>query len=120
MVGLLLLVPLGDLLNQRRLIIGQMLLSSVALLLVGTASYVVVLFAGMALVGLLQSVTQTLVAFVLPMASSTERGRVVGIVTSGIVIGILLARTFAGLVTDLAGWRSVYLASAMLLMSGMF
>ncbi|KMN38753.1 MFS transporter [Lysinibacillus capsici] len=121
-LGLLLLVPLGDLLNQRRLIIGQMLLSSVALLLVGTASYVVVLFAGMALVGLLAVVTQTLVAFAATMASSTERGRVVGIVTSGIVIGILLARTFAGLVTDLEGWRSVYLASAafMLLMSGMF
>ncbi|WP_312129463.1 MFS transporter [Lysinibacillus capsici] len=121
-LGLLLLVPLGDLLNQRRLIIGQMLLSSVALLLVGTASYVVVLFAGMALVGLLAVVTQTLVAFAATMASSTERGRVVGIVTSGIVIGILLARTFAGLVTDLAGWRSVYLASAafMLLMVGMF
>ncbi|MED4553564.1 MFS transporter [Lysinibacillus capsici] len=121
-LGLFLLIPLGDLLNQRRLIIGQMLLSSVALLLVGTASYVVVLFAGMALVGLLAVVTQTLVAFAATMASSTERGRVVGIVTSGIVIGILLARTFAGLVTDLAGWRSVYLASAafMLLMSGMF
>lgn len=121
-LGLLLLVPLGDLLNQRRLIIGQMLLSIVALLIVGTASYVAVLFAGMALVGLLAVVTQSLVAFAATMASSTERGRVVGIVTSGIVIGILLARTFAGLLTDLAGWRSVYLVSAalMLLMVGMF
>jgi predicted MFS family arabinose efflux permease len=121
-LGLLLLVPLGDLLNHRRLIIGQMLLSTVALFIVGTASYVVVLFVGMALVGLLAVVTQTLVAFAATMASSTERGRVVGIVTSGIVIGILLARTFAGLVTDLAGWRSVYLVSAalMLLMVGMF
>lgn len=121
-LGLLLLVPLGDLLNQRRLIIGQMLLSTVALFIVGTASYVVVLFVGMALVGLLAVVTQTLVAFAATMASSTEQGRVVGIVTSGIVIGILLARTFAGLVTDLAGWRSVYLVSAtlMLLMVGMF
>ncbi len=121
-LGLLLLVPLGDLLNQRRLIIGQMLLSTVALFIVATASYVVVLFVGMALVGLLAVVTQTLVAFAATIASSTERGRVVGIVTSGIVIGILLARTFAGLVTDLAGWRSVYLVSAalMLLMVGMF
>lgn len=121
-LGLLLLVPLGDLLNQRRLIIGQMLLSTVALFIVGTASYAVVLFAGMALVGLLAVVTQTLVAFAATMASSTERGRVVGIVTSGIVIGILLARTFAGLLTDLTGWRSVYLVSAtlMLLMVGLF
>ncbi|MBI6865609.1 MFS transporter [Lysinibacillus sp. fkY74-1] len=111
-LGLLLLVPLGDLLNQRRLIIGQMLLSTMALVIVGTASYSIVLFTGMALVGLLAVVTQTLVAFAATIASPTERGRVVGIVTSGIVIGILLARTFAGLLTDLAGWRTVYLVSA--------
>ncbi|MGG2083639.1 MFS transporter [Lysinibacillus pakistanensis] len=121
-LGLLLLVPLGDLLNQRRLIIGQMLLSTLALAIVGTAFSSTVLFAGMALVGLLAVVTQTLVAFAATMASSAERGKVVGIVTSGIVIGILLARTFAGILTDLAGWRSVYLVSAviMLLMVCMF
>ncbi|EEK72366.1 Transporter, MFS superfamily [Bacillus mycoides] len=121
-VGLLLLVPLGDLLNQRRLIVGQMLLSTTALVIVGTASSSMVLFAGMALVGLLAVVTQTLVAFAATIASPTERGRVVGIVTSGIVIGILFARTFAGILTDVAGWRSVYLFSAalMLLMVFMF
>ncbi|MFJ6207088.1 MFS transporter [Lysinibacillus sp. NPDC092081] len=115
-LGLLLLVPLGDLLNQRRLIIGQMLLSTTALVIVSTASFSVALFTGMALVGLLAVVTQTLVAFAATMASPTERGRVVGIVTSGIVIGILLARTFAGLLTDLTGWRSVYLVSAALML----
>ncbi|PHF54156.1 MFS transporter [Bacillus toyonensis] len=115
-VGLLLLVPLGDLLNQRRLIVGQMLLSTIALVIVGTASSSMVLFAGMALVGLLAVVTQTLVAFAATIASPTERGRVVGIVTSGIVIGILLARTFAGILTDVAGWRSVYLFSAALML----
>ncbi|MCI4251344.1 MFS transporter [Bacillus sp. CCB-MMP212] len=121
-LGLLLLVPLGDLLNQRRLIVGQMLLSTTAMVIVGTASSSMVLFAGMALVGLLAVVTQTLVAFAATIASPTERGRVVGIVTSGIVIGILLARTFAGILTDVAGWRSVYLFSAalMLLMVFMF
>ncbi|MEN8646190.1 MFS transporter [Bacillus cereus group sp. BceL062] len=119
-VGLLLLVPLGDLLNQRRLIVGQMLLSTTALVIVGTASSSMVLFAGMALVGLLAVVTQTLVAFAATIASSTERGRVVGIVTSGIVIGILLARTFAGILTDVAGWRSVYLFSAALMLMMVF
>lgn len=121
-IGLLLLVPLGDLLNQRRLIIGQMLLSTTALVIVGTASNSIVLFTGMALVGLLAVVTQTLVAFAATIASPAERGRVVGIVTSGIVIGILLARTFAGLLTDLAGWRTVYLVSAafMLIMVCLF
>lgn len=115
-LGLLLLVPLGDLLNQRRLIIGQMLLSMIALVIVGTASTSTMLFAGMALVGLLAVVTQTLVALAATMAAPAERGRVVGIVTSGIVIGILLARTISGVLTDLAGWRSVYLVSAALML----
>lgn len=119
-LGLLLLVPLGDLLNQRRLIIGQMLLSIIALVIVGTASTSTVLFAGMALVGLLAVVTQTLVAFAATMAAPAERGRVVGIVTSGIVIGILLARSIAGILTDIAGWRSVYLVSAVLMLFMVF
>ncbi|MEK5240391.1 MFS transporter [Paenibacillus sp. FSL L8-0470] len=119
-LGLLLLVPLGDLLNRRSLIAGQMLLSVLALIVVGTASSSIVLFIGMAIVGLLAVVTQTLVAFAATLAAPAERGRVVGLVTSGIVIGILLARTFAGLLTDLAGWRSVYIVSAglSLLMAG--
>lgn len=119
-LGLLLLVPLGDLLNRRSLIAGQMLLSVLALIVVGTASSSIVLFIGMAIVGLLAVVTQTLVAFAATLAAPAERGRVVGLVTSGIVIGILLARTFAGLLTDLAGWRSVYVVSAglSLLMAG--
>ncbi|SEN96995.1 Predicted arabinose efflux permease, MFS family [Paenisporosarcina quisquiliarum] len=121
-LGLILLVPLGDFLNQRLLIIGQMLLTIIVLVIVGTASNSTILFAGMALVGLLAVVTQTLVAFAASMAAPAERGRVVGIVTSGIVVGILLARSFAGILTDVAGWRSVYLVSAalMLLMVCMF
>jgi predicted MFS family arabinose efflux permease len=54
------------------------------------------------------------VAFASTLANPTERGKVVGLVTSGVVIGILLARTVAGVLTDLAGWRSVYLVSAIL------
>lgn len=115
-LGLLLLVPLGDFLNQRLLIIGQMLLSIIVLVIVGTASNSTILFAGMALVGLLAVVTQTLVAFAATMAAPAERGRMVGIVTSGIVVGILLARSFAGILTDVAGWRSVYLVSAALML----
>lgn len=115
-LGLLLLVPLGDLLNQRRLIIGQMAISMAALVIVGTASSGTMLFAGLALVGLLAVVTQTIVAFVATIAAPAERGRAVGVVTSGIVIGILLARTISGVLKDLAGWRSVYLVSAALML----
>ncbi|WP_042472389.1 MFS transporter [Bacillus ndiopicus] len=116
-LGLLLLVPLGDLLNQRQLIIGQMLLSTIALVIVSFATSSAVLFSGLALVGLLAVVTQTIVAFAATMASPLERGRIVGNITSGIVIGILLARTIAGILTDIAGWRSVYLFSAILMFS---
>nr|WP_245954762.1 MFS transporter [Fontibacillus phaseoli] len=120
-LGLLLLVPLGDLLNQRRLIVCQMLLSVIALFVVGTASSATVLMSGIAAVGLLAAIVQTLVAFAAMLAAPSESGRVIGVVTSGVVIGILLARTVAGILTDLAGWRSVYLTSAvmMLLMAGM-
>lgn len=113
-LGLLLLVPLGDLLNRRRLIAGQMLLSVLALSVVSFAPTRTILLMGMAMVGLLAVVTQTLVAFASTLANPTERGKVVGLVTSGVVIGILLARTVAGVLTDLAGWRSVYLVSAIL------
>ncbi|MBU7316434.1 MFS transporter [Paenibacillus sp. SM 69] len=120
-LGLLLLVPLGDLVNRRKLIVGQMLLSVLALIVVGTASTAAVLLAGMGLVGLLAVVTQALVAYASTLAAPAERGRVVGLVTSGVVIGILLARTVAGTLTDLAGWRSVYFVSAGLtvLMAGL-
>ncbi|MBE9917788.1 MFS transporter [Paenibacillus donghaensis] len=115
-LGLFLLVPLGDLVNRRRLIPGMMLLSVLALIAVGTSVSSIVLFAGLAVVGLLAVVTQALVAYASSLAAPTERGRIVGLVTSGVVIGILLARTFAGVLTDIAGWRSVYLFSGALLL----
>lgn len=111
-LGLLLLVPLGDLLDRRRLIIGQLLLSVVALLMVALAPNIQVLLMSMVLVGLLAVVVQTLVAFAASLATPAERGGVVGTVTSGVVIGILLARVVAGLLADLASWRAVYLCSA--------
>lgn len=115
-LGLLLLVPLGDLLNQRHVIIVQMLMLVIALVVVGIAPTSVVFFIGIAVVGLLATVTQTLVAYASTLSVPAERGRVVGFITSGVVIGILLARTFAGIMSDLGGWRSVYLSSAVLIL----
>lgn len=113
-IGLFFLVPLGDMLDRRRLVVAQLLLLAVALAAVGTAGYAALLLVGFATVGLLAVVTQTLVAFAASLAPPEERGRVVGLVTSGVVTGILLARTVSGLLADLAGWRSVYLCSAVL------
>ncbi|MFC9339303.1 MFS transporter [Streptomyces sp. NPDC057021] len=112
--GLLLLVPLGDVRARKRLVVTQLLLLVAALVAVATAGTAPVLLAGTAAVGLLAVVTQTLVAFAASLADPARRGAVVGLVTSGIVIGILLARTVSGVLADLAGWRSVYLASALL------
>lgn len=111
-LGLLLLVPLGDLFNRRRLIVGQMLLSVVALLVTALAPTSDWLLLGLAGVGLLAVVTQVLVTYAAHLAAPDERGQVVGTVTSGIVVGLLLARSVAGGMADLAGWRSIYLLSS--------
>jgi len=111
-IGLVLLVPLGDLLNRRRLIVTQTLLSAGALLMIALAPSSAWLLLGMTLTGLLAVVTQVLVAYAATLAIPAQRGRVVGVVTSGIVVGILLARTIAGAMADLAGWRAIYLLSA--------
>ncbi|WP_332692123.1 MFS transporter [Bosea sp. (in: a-proteobacteria)] len=111
-LGLVLLVPLGDLVDRRRLVVGQSLLSVLALLCVGFSSSGPVLLAAMALMGLLAVVTQGFVAYAAGLARPEERGRVVGTVTSGIVLGILLARVVAGALADISGWRAVYFLSA--------
>jgi predicted MFS family arabinose efflux permease len=111
-LGLALLVPLGDLVDRRRLIVGQSVLSSLALLVVGFAPTAAILLAGMAAVGLLAVVTQILVAYAALLARPAEKGSVVGVVTSGIIVGILLARTISGTLSDMLGWRSVYIVSA--------
>ncbi|HEY8983084.1 MAG TPA: MFS transporter [Streptomyces sp.] len=111
-LGLFFLVPLGDVVDRRRLVVGQLSLLVVALAVVAAAPTALVLLVGMAATGLLAVVTQTLVAFAAALAPPDERGRVVGLVTSGVVVGILLARTVSGVMADLAGWRSVYVVSA--------
>lgn len=111
-LGLLLVVPLGDLLDRRRLIVGLSLLSVLALLGVAAARTGAAMLAAMAAVGVAAVVTQVMVAYAAGRARPEERGRVVGVVTTGIITGILLARTVSGALSDLSGWRSVYLVSA--------
>lgn len=113
-IGLVFIVPLGDLVERRRLIVSQGLMSAVALVTVATAGTQTVLLASMVAVGLLAVVVQVLVAFAAAVASPAERGKAVGTVTSGVVVGIIAARFVAGALADLGGWRAVYLGSAAL------
>lgn len=114
-VGLLFIVPLGDLLNRKGLILTQMLLSAVALCAVGLAQDWGMLLGAMVLVGLMAVVVQVVVAYTATLASPDQRGQAIGTVTSGVVLGILLARFVSGAVADLAGWRGVYFVSAALM-----
>lgn len=114
--GLMLIVPLGDLWDRRKLIVGQIALSAIALVVVGTAPNAVVLFGGMALVGLLAVVIQVIVAFAATLAAPAERGQTIGTIQSGVVSGILLARFASGALADIGGWRVVYLTSAALML----
>ncbi|KVG89209.1 hypothetical protein WJ36_26335 [Burkholderia ubonensis] len=112
-LALLLVVPLGDLLNRTRLLAVQLALLTAACIGVAASASRVGLLAGMAGVGLLgTAMTQGLIACAAALAGDGERGRVVGAAQGGVVIGLLIARSVAGVVTDLAGWRAVYLASA--------
>jgi len=113
-LALLLLVPLGDLLPRRRLMLAQLLALTAALAGVSFASNATALMAGMLAVGMLgTAMTQGLIAYAASASAETERGRVVGAAQGGVVAGLLLARALAGLIADIAGWRAVYASSAL-------
>lgn len=108
----LFLVPVGDFVPRRVLVPAILALEVVALVLAGLSPNMTVLISVAGLVGLSSAAAQILVPFAAQLASPNERGRVVGIVTSGGLLGILLARTVAGIVADLSSWRVVYLGAA--------
>jgi len=117
-LALLLLVPLGDRLERRRLMIAQLLALACALAVVSLARSVPVLLIGMLGTGLLgTAMTQGLIAYAAAASAPHERGRVVGAAGSGVFIGLLLARVFAGCVSDMAGWRAVYGCSAAIMLA---
>lgn len=111
-LGLLFVLPLGDLLERRGLIIGLSLACVGALILTATAQNAPWLFAASVLLGVLTVVAQVLVPLAATLADPQEQGTVVGIVMSGLLLGILLARTVAGLLAEVGGWRSVYWIAA--------
>ncbi|BBE78975.1 MULTISPECIES: MFS transporter [Phytobacter] len=116
-LALLLLVPLGDIVERRRLMLLQLLALIAALGIVVMAQSAWVLLVGMLATGLLgTAMTQGLIACAASAADVQERGRVVGAAQSGVFIGLLLARVFAGVVSDLAGWRAVYGVSALMML----
>lgn len=117
LVGLVVLVPLGDMLDRRKLIGSQLLLAAVGMLVAAVSPTLWLLLIGLAGTGLFAVVVQTTVAFAADLSTPSERGRTLGIVTSGVIIGILGARVLAGILAGLWGWRSVYVALVLLLVA---
>ncbi|HCA5350660.1 MFS transporter [Acinetobacter baumannii] len=116
-LALVFLVPLGDLINRRRLMTLQLLALISALLMVAFAHSTIILLTGMLAVGLLgTAMTQGLIAYAASAAAPHEQGHVVGTAQSGVFIGLLLARVFSGGISDIAGWRGVYFCAAIIML----
>lgn len=114
--GLMFIVPLGDMFERRNLIVLMTLLSAAGLLITAMAPTLTIMLVGTALTGLFSVVAQILVPLAATLAEPERRGKVVGLIMSGLLLGILLARTVAGALATLGGWRTVYwVASALMI-----
>lgn len=113
--GLLLLVPLGDRLERRGLIVGMSLLAAGGMVITALSTSLGMMLLGTALTGLFSVVAQLLVPLAATLAAPEKRGKVVGTVMSGLLLGILLARTVAGALAQLGGWRAVFWVASILM-----
>ncbi|HEX6462674.1 MAG TPA: MFS transporter [Candidatus Saccharimonadales bacterium] len=115
--GIALLVPLGDIMVRRRLIIALLLVASVASVVAAVApSFVVLLIAALA-VSLGTVVVLVLLPFAASLAAPERRGRIVGTIMTGVLMGVLLARTVSGFIAQATNWRMVYLFSAFVMLA---
>jgi predicted MFS family arabinose efflux permease len=114
-LGLLFLVPLGDRFEHRRLIVTMTLLAAVGLALTAIAPNFTLILLATGLTALFTVVAQILIPFAATLAADDERGKVVGTVMSGLLMGLLLARTASGLLSSLGSWRVVYAVAAVVM-----
>jgi predicted MFS family arabinose efflux permease len=113
-VGMLAFVPLGDVLERRALMMRMYGAVAVALLLVAVSPSLNWLIAGSVLLGLFASVTHVALPIAPDLVSHEQRGRAIGTVMTGLLLGILLARSFAGWVSGIHGWRWVFVVAAVM------
>lgn len=111
-VGLLFVVPMGDIVENKRLIVISLLLTAVALGITALSKQAFPFLAASFVIGVGSVAAQVLVPFASYLASESSRGRVVGNVMSGLLLGIMLARPVSSLVADFFGWHAVFALSA--------
>ncbi len=110
--GLLLLVPLSDVFENRGLVIRALGVVTLGLLAIALSNSAVTLMVASVVVGVFSVATQILVPFVSHLTPETSRGKVVGTVMSGLLGGIMLARPFSSYIAATLGWRAVFYISA--------
>ena len=110
--GLLLIVPLGDIVPRRPLLSALLVIDAVSLAACAAAPTLPVLAVVAVLVGISTVIVQMLIPYAATMASPGERARTIGTLMGGLLLGVLLSRTFAGVVAGAAGWRAVYAVAA--------
>ncbi|WP_296991523.1 MFS transporter [Thalassospira sp. UBA1131] len=115
LTGLIAVVPLGDHHERRKLLTVTSALTAVGLLAMGLAPSFLMLVVFSISVGITCVTAQILVPLAAHLATDDKRGSAVGAVMSGLLLGILLARTFSGIMAELAGWRSVFIAASVLM-----
>ena len=113
-LGILLLVPLGDICPRRRLIGIVMTLAALSLLSCAVAPNFVALAFSLSALGATTVSGQIIIPMARDMADPARRGRVVGAITAGVMLGILTARSLSGLVAEFLGWRAIYAAASLL------
>lgn len=111
-LGILLSAPLGDRLDRRRVIVVKGIALTVALGLAGLSTSVELLCVASLAIGLLATVAQDFVPAAATLAPAASRGKTVGSVMTGLLLGILLSRLVSGSVAERFGWRTVYFGAA--------
>ncbi|AOM42376.1 MFS transporter [Xenorhabdus hominickii] len=115
-IGLLFFVPIGDMYERRHLITVMTLLTASGLFLTAVAQNFWQILAGTLLTGLFSIVAQLLIPFAVEIAPEHQKGKTVGIMIGGLLLGILSARTVSGLLAELNGWRTVFWLAGILLL----
>ncbi|MGO4621497.1 MFS transporter [Ensifer sp. 2YAB10] len=110
-LGLLLLLPLGDIVRRRRLIVGQFLAIAIAAAAAALAPSSILLIVASVLLGASATVAQQIVPIAAMLSTPDKRGAAIGTVMAGVLTGILLSRTISGFVGAHAGWREMFWAS---------
>ncbi len=114
-LGVFLIVPLGDVLNRQRLMPSVLLLTAVMLVASGLAPNFWSLLVVSLLLGICTVGGQIITPLAGDLAADHQRGKVLGLVVSGLVLGILIARALSGIIADFLGWHSVFFIAALLM-----